>query len=79
MAGIDLGRPAIPPPRNQKSNFTNPQNDATLIYATLGLALATVTLFAWFRFLVKLLIMDKLHWEDCTDASLHSSNCVQCD
>lgn len=53
------------PPLGQHTNLEHPPNEAGLAYTTLGLALFTVTLFAWFRFLVKRCIMQKLHVEDC--------------
>lgn len=64
-------RPVASPPPGHHSNFDNPPNEAALAYTTLALALATVTFFAWFRFLVKLCIMEKLHVEDCTCYSPH--------
>ncbi|KAJ4299437.1 hypothetical protein N0V90_004682 [Kalmusia sp. IMI 367209] len=64
MAVIDLQQAVATPPPGHTSNFEHPPNEAALAYTTLALALATVTLFTWFRFLVKLCIMEKLHLED---------------
>lgn len=65
IATMDLNSPVSAPPPGHVSNFEHPQNEAALAYTVLGLALATVTLFTWFRFLVKLYIMQKLFLEDC--------------
>lgn len=73
MAVMDLNGSVANPPAGIHSNFTNPQNEATLAYTTLALSLATVTLFCWFRFLVKYCIMGKLHMEDCKHNSLFSA------
>ncbi|KAL1591988.1 hypothetical protein SLS60_011580 [Paraconiothyrium brasiliense] len=65
MPVMDLNRPVASPPAGHVSNFDDPQNEAALAYTTLALSLATVTLFCWFRFLVKYCIMGKLYLEDC--------------
>ncbi|KAJ4350350.1 uncharacterized protein N0V89_008971 [Didymosphaeria variabile] len=61
---MDLNQPVATPPAGHVSNFDHPQNEAALAYTTLALSLATVTLFCWFRFLVKHYIMGKLYLED---------------
>lgn len=62
---MDLNSAVRKPPPGHVSNLEHPPNEAGLAYATLGISLVTVTLFTWFRFLVKLWIMQKLHLEDC--------------
>lgn len=65
MATTDLNGSATNPPAGVASNLVNPENEAALAYTTLALALTTVTLFSWFRLLVKYVIIGKLHVEDC--------------
>ncbi|CAI6334198.1 unnamed protein product [Periconia digitata] len=60
-----LNRPMADPPNNIHPNFEHPQNEATLAYTVLAISLATTTLFAWFRLLVKTFIVGSLHLEDC--------------
>jgi hypothetical protein len=62
---MNLSAPVATAPAGLDSNFDHPPNEAALAYTTLALSLATVTLFCWFRFLVKHYIMGKLHLEDC--------------
>ena len=67
---MDLNSPFKKPPPGHVSNLEHPPNEAGLAYATLGICLVTVTVFTWFRFFVKLWIMQKLHLEDCEDFTL---------
>ncbi|KAF2643651.1 hypothetical protein P280DRAFT_546572 [Massarina eburnea CBS 473.64] len=64
MPAVDLNHPLAPPPLGAVPDFKHPQNEAILAYLTLAVALSSVTLFAWFRFLVKIWIVRTLHVED---------------
>lgn len=65
MNVVDLHQPVSPPPQGIRSDFDTPPNKAVLAYSTLAISLSMVTLFSWFRFLVKLCIVQTLHVEDC--------------
>ena len=65
MPALDLNRPLALPPAGVVPDFKNPKSESTLAYLTLAVTLTTVTLFAGFRFLVKLWIVRTLHLEDC--------------
>ncbi|KAF1950542.1 hypothetical protein CC80DRAFT_554296 [Byssothecium circinans] len=59
-----LNRPMATPPPGVVPDFKHPQGETALAYLTLAIALSSVTLFAWFRFLVKLWLVRTLHLED---------------
>ncbi|KAF2006026.1 hypothetical protein P154DRAFT_615943 [Amniculicola lignicola CBS 123094] len=64
MSSVDLSQPVAPPPPGVIANFSNPASQSVLAYSCIIVAFATLTFFAWFRFVVKYWIVKTVHIED---------------
>ena len=57
--------PAAPPPLGVIPNFVNPENQVSVINATLIICLGVATVFVWLRMYTKFLINKSHGYEDC--------------
>ena len=56
---------AAPPPPGVVPNFINPENQASVINATLIICLSVATVFVWLRMYTRFLISKSHGYEDC--------------